>query len=54
MKQIPDSSVDMVLCDLPYATVTYLNDKWQPVPAPDATMVKVTFDDGGVLFGVKK
>lgn len=33
------------------ATVSHLNDKWEPVAPKDATIVKVVFDEGGVLFG---
>lgn len=35
------------------ATVSHLNDKWEPVAPKDATIVKVIFDEGGVLFGTR-
>jgi hypothetical protein len=35
------------------ATVSHLNDKWELCDPKDATMVKVVFDDGGVLFGTR-
>ena len=35
------------------ATVAYINDRFEPVSADDATMVKVIFDDGEVRFGIK-
>lgn len=31
-------------------SVVYLDAQWQPVPAADATLAKVRFDDGGVGF----
>lgn len=35
------------------ATVSHLTDKWEPCEPKDAQIVKVVFDEGGVLFGVK-
>ena len=35
------------------ATVAYINDRFEPARADDATMVKVVFDDGEVRFGIK-
>ena len=36
------------------ATVSHLNDKWELVAPADATLVKVNFDDGTSMFGVRK
>jgi hypothetical protein len=36
------------------ATVSHLNDKWEPCDPKDAKLVKVVFDDGGIMFGVAK
>ena len=36
------------------ATVSHLTDTLEPCAPADAAMVKVVFDDGGVLFGVRK
>jgi hypothetical protein len=34
-----------------WATVSHLTDSWEPCEPEDATMVKVLFDGGRVLFG---
>ena len=31
--------------------MSHLNDKWEPCDPKEATLVKVVFDEGGVLFG---
>jgi hypothetical protein len=36
------------------ATVSHLNDKWEPCDPKDAKLVKVVFDDGGIVFGITK
>lgn len=32
------------------ATVAYLNSKFEPVSQAEATLVKVIFDDGEIIF----
>jgi hypothetical protein len=36
------------------ATVSHMSDTWEPCDPKDAAMVKVVFDDGGVVFGFRK
>jgi hypothetical protein len=36
------------------ATVSHLTEEWQPCAPEEAAIVKVEFDDGGVLFGFRK
>jgi len=36
------------------ATVSHLTDTMEPCSPADAAIVKVVFDEGGVLFGVRK
>lgn len=34
------------------ASVVYVDDQFNPVQRDAATLIKVLFDDGGVVFGV--
>jgi hypothetical protein len=35
------------------ATVSHLTEMWEPCDPKDAAIVKVVFDEGGVLFGTR-
>jgi hypothetical protein len=43
--------ITLEIVDGKSAQVSHLTDTWQPCDPKDATMVKVMFDGGGVLFG---
>ena len=36
------------------ATVSYLTTDWEPCAPKNAELVKIVFDDGGVLFGTRE
>lgn len=52
MKRIPDKSIDMILCDLPYGTTACQWDSIIPLEALWAQYKRITKDNGAiVLFG---
>lgn len=54
MKQIPDKSIDMILCDLPYNTTSCKWDKLIPVEQLWNEYERIIKDDGAiVLFGTE-
>ena len=42
MKHIPDNTVDMILCDLPYGTT---QNKWDSVIDPRQIVEKIHFEN---------
>ena len=51
-KDIPDKSIDMILCDLPYGTTSQKWDTVTPFEPPWAQYKRIIKDNGAiVLFG---
>ena len=50
MKEIPDKSIDMVLCDLPYGTTACKWDSQLPLDALWGGYLRVIKDNGAIVL----